>query len=334
MRHDRVPLVVGYATIAAMLPYLTIKLAWLAGSDVGVTEPGAMLAGPMAAANAVTAGMELFGAALVLALVQRWGLRVPAIFLLLPLWVGTGLLGPVVTGAPLAALVRLVAGDQAVGESAAAGANVLQPWVYFVVYSGFILQALGLTWVAVHHVRARWGRLLASTSGAGSGDPAPGRRVLLSVAVAALTVPAVCARCYWAFGGEPAAGTVTRTLDVVAAAFVVAGVAGLYSLLWHRPQGMVLGTPIAAVWLGAGTMTWFNAFTVTVALFGDASSPETGGARLTVLLLELVAGVLIALTAIAEVNALARRPSGRCGPGLPAPGRSAHHGRRGAGSSR
>ena len=68
----------GYVTVAAMVPYLSIKTAWLLGSDVGVVQPGLMRTAPFVVGNLITATMEVAGAVLALALVHRWGRRLPA----------------------------------------------------------------------------------------------------------------------------------------------------------------------------------------------------------------------------------------------------------------
>jgi hypothetical protein len=140
------PRVVGYATVAAMLPYLAIKTAWILGSEIGVAEPGLMRTTPFVVGNLLTAGMELAGAGLALALVHRWGQRTPTWLLLFPMGVASGLLAPVMLAAPLGFLAESLTGMGATGglDAGDGPASGLQGWVYAVVYTGFTLQGAGL----------------------------------------------------------------------------------------------------------------------------------------------------------------------------------------------
>ncbi|MFG2091925.1 hypothetical protein ACGFIS_37420, partial [Spirillospora sp. NPDC048824] len=71
-----------------------MKVLWLAGFMVGVPEDSAVREGSFVAANAVTLVLDAVGLLLALTFACRWGRRVPAWPLLVPIWVGTGLLAP------------------------------------------------------------------------------------------------------------------------------------------------------------------------------------------------------------------------------------------------
>ncbi|KJY40453.1 LigA protein, partial [Streptomyces sp. NRRL S-444] len=149
------------AAVAATVPYLCLKGAWLAGSHIGIPD-GSVLLGPgmfFKAANAVTLVMDAAVIVLVLVFTRPWGRRVPAWLLTLPVFVATGLLVPIVVAFPGQLLVRAVG----LGPDAAAQAArepFLDPWVFNVVYGGFIVQAIALAALFVPYARERWGCLL------------------------------------------------------------------------------------------------------------------------------------------------------------------------------
>jgi hypothetical protein len=158
----------GYVTVAAMMPYLTIKTAWLLGSDIGVVQPGLMRTAPFIVGNLITALMELTGAALALALVHQWGQRLPAWLVLLPLWAAGGLLAPVMLAAPVGFLAGI-----STTPAADAPIDGLQEWVYAVVYTGFILQGTGLAIAFTQHIRTRWPNLLTARLGSLTSPSSP-----------------------------------------------------------------------------------------------------------------------------------------------------------------
>lgn len=84
----------GLLTAAGTLPYLVLKANWLAGGTLGMRDPAALAAPSIVALNGVTLAMDLLGIALAIALTHGIGRRIPAVALLLPIWVGTGLLIP------------------------------------------------------------------------------------------------------------------------------------------------------------------------------------------------------------------------------------------------
>lgn len=144
--------------IAATLPYLTLKIAWLAGSHIGIPA-GSVLLEPrlfLTVANAVTVLMDASVIALVLVLTRPWGKRVPSWLLTVPTFVATGLLTPIVLGFPGQLLLR---GMGLGPDTAKQAANqpFLDDWVFQVVYSGFILQAIALAGLFVPYARERWG---------------------------------------------------------------------------------------------------------------------------------------------------------------------------------
>jgi hypothetical protein len=99
-RSGRARFFIGYGAIACALPYLALKLVWLAGGQLGVADAAMMRDPSMVALNALTAFMDLVGIAIALAFTHQWGLRIPAWLVLPPMWVATGLLSKFVARCP------------------------------------------------------------------------------------------------------------------------------------------------------------------------------------------------------------------------------------------
>jgi hypothetical protein len=153
----------GWLAAAGTLPYVVLKVLWLTGSTTGTSDP-AFLADPtIHAMNVVTLGMDVVVVALALALTHRWGERLPAWLVLLPMWVGTGFLVPMA--------VSIMPGTVAAIALSDAGTGPLLPWVQPMVYGGFAWQGVFLCAAFVVHARTRWGAVVT--------DPAPPSRALL-----------------------------------------------------------------------------------------------------------------------------------------------------------
>ncbi|GAA2398476.1 hypothetical protein GCM10010404_65280 [Nonomuraea africana] len=230
--------------MAATLPYLTIKILWLTGDTVGVTAPSLMNSATMVGLNAMTFGMDVVGLLLALAFTMRWGMRLPAWLVLLPIWVGIGLLSQILVSL---AVTLLLEGAGAFGNEFLAG------WVYLVVYGGFSLQGVGLIVAFSLYARERWPWVFRSGA---ARTAVPFQHV---VGRGSLLVAAVVggANLYWALGGtaglDPAvvaartmAGGIAQTFTGVLA---IAGALAYLSLLrGSAPWAVVLS------WLGSGSL--------------------------------------------------------------------------------
>lgn len=287
----------GYVTVAAMLPYLSIKTAWLLGSDVGVVQPGLMRTAPFVVGNLITALMEVAGAVLALALVHRWGRRLPAWLVLFPLWVAGGLLAPVMLAAPLGFL----AGNSTtpVADNPIDG---LQGWVYGVVYAGFTLQGVGLGVAFILHVRARWGHVFRARIDAT--DLSGSNRGRATAVVGVLVVLVVTVRLFWAFGGSTGLASeirggrsiAQRLLDASTASLALAGLIGLVVLVFGRPQGIRAWGPLVAAWLGTGAMFCSGGYQLTLLLAPSTPFDAAGGGWFGLIVAaQVVAGLLGAL---------------------------------------
>jgi hypothetical protein len=140
----------GYGAAVAVTPYLVIKVAW----TFGLVLPNAEMGEPTwRAINATTAVLALGGILLGLAFSQPWGERLPAWIVLLPMWVGTGLLVPMVPLAPVLAPAAVTT-DRATGASTTWSIEQI-----FVVVS-LVGVGLGLPIAFAGYVLARWPQAL------------------------------------------------------------------------------------------------------------------------------------------------------------------------------
>ncbi|MEU7021402.1 hypothetical protein ABZ990_12190 [Streptomyces sp. NPDC046203] len=158
--------------MAACLPYIALKVAWVAGSRIGIPDGSGLLDHRtlMIVANGVSVLADALVVLLALLLTRPWGSRVRAWLLAFPMWAATGLLAPIVTGYP-AQLVLAAFGDRAGGGSGAGAGSgqaaepFLDAWVFPVVYGGFIVQALCLGTLFALYAHDRWSRVWAGRLG-------------------------------------------------------------------------------------------------------------------------------------------------------------------------
>lgn len=206
--------VAAWVAALACLPYLTLKTAWVAGSSLGIPPESPLLDHTLVLrlANAGTVVMDGAVIVLVLLLVRPWGLRAPGWLLLVPVWIATGLLLPIVLGYP----AQLVAGALGAGGSGStSGAEpFLDSWVFAVVYGGFIVQALALTTLFLRYAGRRW-------AGVARGRPGQTR----------------AAGCRVTVRGAPPPGVLPPPLDREAYRIVQEGLA---NALKHAPGAPVL----------------------------------------------------------------------------------------------
>jgi hypothetical protein len=298
----RIRFIAGYAAVAATLPYLALKLAWLSGATIGFRDPAIAHDSGLYALNLATAGMDAVAILVALTFTHRWGMRVPAWLLLLPIWVGTGLLAPIAVVGPFAALYTMASGSSAVGP-----ASPVQPWVYAVVYTGFVCEGLALLTAFVLYARARWSRLF----GARIGDPRPGpaQQVPRAIGTGAAVLAAVTggAHLAWALGaslGLPARVLATRNavsdmVDGSHGLLALAGGAGLLMIVWRIGRGVRFWIPLTLTWAGAGSMFAWGLWATVNVLGGTVLSG--GGPGLAVLNLvnfgKVLGGLLIGTVA-------------------------------------
>jgi hypothetical protein len=288
--------------IAACLPYAALKVAWLTGSSVGsATAMGAasLHDGRHSVGNVVTLAMELVAVMLALALGHRRGQKLPAAVVLIPVWVGTGLLAPIALGLPLGILAQAI-----VGGSPAPADNGLHGWVYAVVYGGFVVQAVALLTAFLLYARVRWSELLRLRRLELAPGPTP--RLLAGAGAVAAVVYAV-ANIAWAVAGESLAAppnfdtAAQRSLLVSTGLLALAGASSVRQLVHQRSirwlsESDRLWAPLTLAWVGSATT--FASGLSQYALAADAS-PN----RSTSLLLALgtISGVLMGVAALLAI---------------------------------
>ncbi|HEV7626723.1 MAG TPA: hypothetical protein VGO89_09505, partial [Streptomyces sp.] len=129
------PTVVCLIAIAACVPYLSLKIAWVLGAPVGIPDGSPLRegGGMLVAVNALSVVLDSLVVVLALALTRPWGRRLPAWLTLLPLWAATGLLSPILVAFPVQLLHGAVTGDAdpaAKSRGAAAQGELLDGWVW------------------------------------------------------------------------------------------------------------------------------------------------------------------------------------------------------------
>jgi hypothetical protein len=305
----------AWISAVCCLPYLFLKVVWTLDVPVGITDRSVLDDDGWVAANALMAVIQLVGLLLVLALTRPWSRRVPAWLLLVPVWVGTGLLFEVVVGAGLMGLFSPPSDTS--GEDLGA----FEPWVYVLVYASFAGQGIALAIAFACHVRSRWGRMLGQRTGdvvARRTTPLrswpQGHLAEIADAVAAMTALVALVLCYWAAGGSfGLSGAHAEDPWMLHAARAVGAVTagvGLLGLAGHWGRRRRLWLPATLTWLGSGALVAFDGFLLTFTtlpmLFGEIVAEWGWSVTDTVLLTKVLIGVLAAGVGAVAVTAAAR----------------------------
>jgi hypothetical protein len=185
------------AAFVATVPYLVLKLMWLGGSTVGMTNGEhavEMNSTRFMVGNTVTVVLMLVAAGLVVALTRSWAHRVPARLMFVLGAGATGLLAPILLGLPLGLGIQAVT----TGDVKPVDDTGLEPWVFGVVYSGFTVLAVAMGVLLLAHVARRWGHLVAQP---------PERPSWPATLAGALgLVPFAVAMAYWGSFGPGSTG--------------------------------------------------------------------------------------------------------------------------------
>lgn len=243
----------GYGGIAFAAVYLGLKALWIAGVPFGISAELLAQDGQIPA-NLVTAGMAVVGVLVLWAFSRPWGRKAPGWLVLVPTWVGTGLLVPAALALAVTALLALtgLAPWPAVDNGAAS-------WLQPVVYSCFTGLGACLAIAFVGHVKERWPSVLRDDASVES----PTRPIQLPLAWAGvlLAVGPILVRLQWGLGGSAGldpANVADRpsswyVVHVVHALLTLAGAAALLHLLHRRPARRS-GRSMALAWTGTGML--------------------------------------------------------------------------------
>ncbi|UYM06477.1 hypothetical protein [Solicola gregarius] len=242
------------AAVIACIPYAVLKIAWIAGSDLGTEDAEAaelMHETSTVIANVMTLGLELGAVAIVAGL--TFVRRIPPFLLVGPIWVGTGLLAPVAVGLPIGLVAQGIAGGAPAPDDGG-----LHGWVFALVYGGFIIQTPLLVGAFALHVTHRWPWVFRLRGR----DITPGSTYALQLLMArtALVVTALLAvvSILWAIDAEAFAGpsgfetVAQRTFVLTGGVLPLAGALGAHALVRRRREGPLL-RPLAATWVGSAT---------------------------------------------------------------------------------
>ncbi|WP_316762130.1 hypothetical protein [Streptomyces herbicida] len=296
--------------IVACLPYLCLKLAWIAGSHLGIPDGSPLLKHrvTMVVANGLTVLMDATVIVLALLLTRPWGRRVPSWLLAVPMWVATGLLAPIMVGFPLQMVVHG-------GSDSGDGRPFLDGWVFGVVYGGFIVQGLALGALFVGYARERWGHLWQGRVWDLPAQSAPAAQRTTAVTAAVLALVPGTLRLLWACGVTTGRDTSSsRPMEVVYVGFLAAAVVGAWQLAFRRGRPLPVGVPLALGWTGSGAVACWGAWQALAPLAGvnDIAHGPTQLLDLTYAG-QVITGVLVAVLGarfLAERSARApKRPA-------------------------
>ncbi|MCF4137720.1 hypothetical protein L1856_14835 [Streptomyces sp. Tue 6430] len=310
-------------TIAACLPYLTLKIVWVAGGHLGIPAGSPLLEHPtaMVAANLLTVLMD--GAVIVLALLltRPWGLRVPAWLLVPPLWAASGLLAPIMTGYPLQMLVRAFGGS-AGGTSGGSDEPFLREWVFVLVYAGFIVQGLALGALGLLYARDRWGHVWRGRTGDLPAGLMGTRHRTAAVAAAVVALFPLALRLLWACGGTTGlsesqiAGRSSdfHVLESLYVVFLLVAVTGGWLLAFRRCPGLPVRVPLALAWTGSGAVACWGGWMALAVLVADDPADRPASLTLLTYAGQMIVGILVATVAVRHARSLSA-PAARRRPG-------------------
>jgi hypothetical protein len=298
-------LVVGYGAIVCAVPYLVLKVIWLAGGQLGVADAAMMRDSTMVALNTLTAFMDLVAIAIVLAFTHQWGLRIPAWLVLPPVWVGTGLLSKFVAGVPVAVIAQAFAGE----SSRAPLSGPVHSWVYAVVYAGFTGMGIGLTLAFVLYAQARWRAVFSAETRALRIEATHAVAVPVASAAALMAAAVGALHLAWAFGATVGLGAdfaAHRTLsssllNAIDAAIAIGAAVGILVMVYGLGRRIPFWAALTATWVGSGSLFAWGLWLLINVLGNSALTrdrpPEMALFNL-VSLLRLVAGLVIGLVCL------------------------------------
>jgi hypothetical protein len=264
-----------FVTIAACLPYLSLKAAWTAGSHLGIPAGSPLLEHrlTLALANGLTVLMDAAVVVLALLLTRPWGRRVPAWLLAVPMWLAVGLLAPIMVGFPLQLLLHGVSGGGGHGDDQ----PFLADWVFAVVYGGFILQGLALGALFTGYARERWGQLWRGRVRQLPAHGGAEAQRLTAVAAALVALFPGAVRLLRGCGAAGLDGGGDRSMEFVYVLFLAAAVTGAWQLAFGRGRTLPVAVPLALAWTGSAAVAcWGGWMALAAVVTADRPAPLTG----------------------------------------------------------
>lgn len=284
----------GYGAAIAVTPYLLIKIAWTFGFFIPTEQMGNA---SWRMINAATVVLSIVAILLAMAFCRPWGERLPAWLVALPVWVGTGLLVPMLLLAPVlgpAAMIR---------DKEAGAANV---WAYEQIFIMISLVGVGifLPLALVGYAKARWPEALSGQTDYGE-LPEHTRQLQITLArlVAVCCILLGVIKVFWAAGGTLGIEPVLldnrdvwwHLLSLSTGAWAIAGAWGLLVLTSRHGSRRFL-PPMTAVWISSGMLFSYNLFSALSAIRPDAQpSPEYPLARGLTTVTGIILGVMMGM---------------------------------------
>jgi hypothetical protein len=295
---NRLTTIAGYGAALAVTPYLLIKIAWTFGIFLPTQDMGDTT---WRAINATTAVVAAAGILLALAFCRPWGLRLPAWLVALPVWVGTGLLIPMVLLAP-------VLGPAAMARDRQAGAADVWSYEQIFIMLSLVGVGVGLPLALAGYTRARWPEAVAGPldPGAPAGSTQDLQTTLAGlVAAGCLALGAI--KLFWAAGGTVGLQPDRvedrdlwwHLLSFSTGVWAIAGACAVLILATRRGSRRFL-PPMATAWVASGMLFSYNLF---FALRPDAAlSPEHPVARTLTTEAGIVLGVAMGFVILLVVH--------------------------------
>ncbi|QSB16189.1 hypothetical protein JQS43_07785 [Natronosporangium hydrolyticum] len=291
-RSSRLRRIGGYGAALAMTPYLIMKVLWTFGLLLPTAELGSA---EWRAVNAATVAVAAIGIGLALACCRPWGERLPASLIALPVWIGTGLLVPMVLLAPILAPAAILR-DQAAGAA--------DVWIYeqILVIVSLIGAGAGLPLALAGYVRARWPTVV---SGPLSRPTMPESTRDLQISLGRLAAVGCLAlgtaKVYWAAGGSIGLDQAQlaerdlwwHALSLSTGAWSLAGAWSVLVLTEGRGARQFL-PPMVVAWVSSGMLFAYSLF---FALRPDSAyAPEHPVAQVITTEAGVVLGLVMGLT--------------------------------------
>lgn len=292
-RLTRIRRISGNAAAIAVAPYLFIKILWAFGLFVPTEE---MAGADWRAINAATAVLAAVGITLAMAFSRPWGNKLPAWLVALPVWVGTGLLVPMLLLAP-------VLGPAAMSKDKEAGAPDF--WIYeqILVMISLVGAGIGLPLALLGYARARWPEALGGPLDCG--EPHGSSRALQAIIAKLLAVGCVLlgvVKIYWAAGGtlgiDPdrldGRDVWWHLLTLSTGVWALAGAWGLVVLTTCRGSRRFL-PPMGAAWISSGMLFAYSVYNLLTLTDMQQPAPEEPIVAATTRELGAVLGVLMGI---------------------------------------
>lgn len=280
---DRIRRSLATGAVIATLPYSALKVAWLSGSRIGLSDSSFGTSTTMHVLNGATLGLDLI--ALALAVTFFGGARAPKWFVLPTMWVGYGLLGQILVIVAPSVLVQVLTTPAQSGDSA----SPIEPWVYGAVYTGF--SGLGLCLLPAFAIYAwqRWGN--ERGWGERLGGVPRGRLPMVSTAFTGLLVLALATRSGFADSAAEAVGPAADALiGLIALGALRASATG-------RPGRLRRATPLAAVWTASGAWTAWGAYDLVLGTVpNDLVTNAVPAVDIALAAAKVLAGAVLLLT--------------------------------------